>query len=217
MLCGHYSAAFALKAAHPGARLAPLFFAVQAADVAFFLLVLGGVEKLEVRAGQRGPLAMELVHMPWSHSLVSTLGVAGLLMLIAWATRSVKLGLVMAAAWVSHWLLDLPVHLSDLPIGLGGQVRVGLGLWRIPVASFALETALLAAAYGLLRRRLSAGPARKWTDGLCVAMILLNAVYYAVPGPRSPWLMALGAELLYAGLIAVAAVVDAKERAPYSG
>ena len=212
MLCGHYSAAFALKAVHSKARLGHLFFAVQAADIAFFLLVLVGVEKLAVHPEQRGPLAMELVHLPWSHSLVSTLTVGALLVLGAWLAGRLKLGLVMCAAFVSHWLLDLPVHLSDLPLDLGGQARVGLGLWRMPLASFALEIVLLLAAYSWLRRQLSAGPARRWADATCAAMVVLNAVYYAVSGPRSPWMMALGAELLYAGLIAVAATIEAKAR-----
>jgi len=186
MLCGHYSAAFALKAVHPSARLVHLFFAVQAADVAFFLLVLIGVEKLAVHPDRRGPLAMELVHLPWSHSLVSTAAVGAALVLGAWAARRAKLGLVLAAAFVSHWFLDLPVHLSDLPLDLGGNVRAGLELWRWPLLSFGLEAALLIAAHAWLRQQLTAGPARRAADTLCAGMVALNAVYYVVSHPQHP-------------------------------
>jgi hypothetical protein len=46
----------------------------------------------------------------------------------------------------SHWLLDLLVHRSDMPIlpaNIGNLPRLGLGLWRLPDVSAAIELALV--------------------------------------------------------------------------
>jgi hypothetical protein len=53
----------------------------------------------------------------------------------------------MGAVAFSHWLLDLLVHRADLPMlpGNAGQFpRMGLGLWRMPAVTVAMELALVA-------------------------------------------------------------------------
>lgn len=52
------------------------------------------------------------------------------------------IGLVAA----SHWVLDLLVHRADMPIlpgDIGHLPRLGLGLWRYPMASAGIELALV--------------------------------------------------------------------------
>jgi hypothetical protein len=55
-------------------------------------------------------------------------------------------GSVLGAVVFSHWLLDLPMHRHDMPIlprDAGGLPLLGFGLWQLPVASAALELALV--------------------------------------------------------------------------
>jgi len=47
---------------------------------------------------------------------------------------------------MSHWVLDLLVHRPDMPIlpgNAGGLPLLGLGLWRWPAVSLAMELALI--------------------------------------------------------------------------
>lgn len=79
-------------------------------------------------------------------------------------------GLVFLLASISHWLLDVIVHLPDLPVlGFGRDVKVGFGLWRNGPLAFALEYLLVVAA------TLAFVPADKWLWAL-VAAALFHAV-----------------------------------------
>jgi hypothetical protein len=59
----------------------------------------------------------------------------------------------------SHWILDLIVHIPDLPLFLEGSLLLGLGLWGSGpglIASIILEFTLLAgglAIYLVFRKR----------------------------------------------------------------
>ena len=45
----------------------------------------------------------------------------------------------------SHWVLDLIVHRTDMPLMPGnlGDVRVGFGLWKVEWASILTEAAIM--------------------------------------------------------------------------
>lgn len=61
----------------------------------------------------------------------------------AWGRR---VGVVLGAVVFSHWLLDLLVHRTDMPIlpgNAGNLPRLGFGLWAYPAVSIALELALV--------------------------------------------------------------------------
>ena len=55
---------------------------------------------------------------------------------------------------LSHWLLDLLVHVPDLSLA-GGEPRIGLGLWNHPAIEMPLEIAITfgALAYYAHKRR----------------------------------------------------------------
>jgi hypothetical protein len=61
-----------------------------------------------------------------------------------WGRRT---GAVVGLVAFSHWVLDLVVHRSDMPLlpaNAGGLPRFGFGLWRSPIASATVEIALVA-------------------------------------------------------------------------
>jgi len=63
--------------------------------------------------------------------------------------------MVLGAVVFSHWLLDLVVHRSDMPIlsgNAGDLPRLGFGPWKAPAASILVELALVVAGAWLYWR-----------------------------------------------------------------
>ena len=149
MFAGHYSAAFLAKRIDPGVPLWVLLLAVQLVDVFWALFILLGIEHARVDPTLASS-PLDLYHMPYTHSLVATLGWA----LAAFVVARSLLGHTMSAvviglAVASHWVLDLVVHRPDLSFW-DGVMKMGFGLWDRPLVALALELALLAASIGLL-------------------------------------------------------------------
>src|SRR5439155_14072486 len=59
---------------------------------------------------------------------------------------------LLCALVVSHWVLDWITHRPDLQLAPGLETRIGLGLWRSPAATIAVEAAMLAVGVGLYAR-----------------------------------------------------------------
>jgi hypothetical protein len=206
MLAGHYAAAFALKAARPVVPLWALFVAVQAVDIVFFVFALTGVETLRVVPGERGPLAMDLVRIPYTHSLSLNLAYAAIVVGIA-SRRPGRAGMALGAALLSHWVFDFFVHLHDLPLTAAGADRVGLGLWRRPLLALALEIGLVLLAYVTLRRQLPA-PAQRAGDLTAAVLVAMQLFYVFGSSPATVLEMAITAEALYVVMAVLAHRVD---------
>jgi hypothetical protein len=145
MMAGHFGLAATVKAAAPRTPLWALMLGTQLLDVVFVVLLLaGGIEGLtSVTDGTYGEA---LIHAYWTHSLVgaAVLSVGyGAFGAWRWGRGA---GLILGSVVFSHWLLDLLVHRADLPIlpgNAGDLPLLGLGLWRTPWASAAVELALV--------------------------------------------------------------------------
>ena len=155
MFVGHYAASLAAMAIEPRAPLWTYVIAAQAIDIGWGALVMAGVEKVRIDPSLPGS-ALDLYHMPFTHSLPAVVlwSLAGLLL-----ARAARLpwGAAIAIALVvfSHWLTDLLVHRPDLELWFGGT-KVGFGLWNYPVPEQAVEIGLLglgAAAWAFVRGR----------------------------------------------------------------
>ena len=188
MFISHFAVAFAAKRAAPELSLGTLFLAAQLADLVCGTLVLLGVERFEVRPGITAVTPLDFLHYPYSHSLVALAG-WGLLLGIAWlAVRrgTPKAALLLVAVVLSHWLLDVMAHRPDMPLTLGGESRLGLGLWNSVPATLAVEGALFAAGaayYAITTRALDR--TGSWALWGLVAFLLV--VYLAsVFGPPPP-------------------------------
>lgn len=212
MLAGHYAAAYALKAARPQVPLWALFVAVQAVDIVFFVLALTGVEGLAVNPGEDGPLAMNLVYIPYTHSLALNLAYACAIAVAGVLAKRTVAGMVLAAALLSHWLLDLFVHMRDLPLTVAATAKVGLGLWRYPIPALLLEVGLVLVAYAALRRALPHGYARRWADIGAGLLVVIQLIYVLGPPPATITQMALTAEAIYVVMAVLAYQVDRRAR-----
>ena len=85
--------------------------------------------------------AYDLYYMPYTHGLPGSIAISSVLgVIVAMFTsgdRAMTIFLVAAASF-SHWLLDLIVHVPDLPL-YDNTAKVGFGLWRHVTLCFPLE------------------------------------------------------------------------------
>jgi hypothetical protein len=203
MFVGHYGAAFAAKRAEPRLPLWVWFVAVQWLDVGWSLLVLLGVEKLNIVPGYTEANALDLYYMPYTHGLPGALALSlafGANVAECVCERRARAFLVGAAASFSHWILDLVVHTPDLPL-YDNTHKVGLGLWRHVAVSFPLELAVLAIGVALYTRRTIV-----W--GFAVALAAIQVYANFGPPPASPQVMAAMALAIYVVLAVAAAIVE---------
>jgi hypothetical protein len=145
MFVGHYGPAFALKRAVPETSLFALGIAVQLVDVAWGVFVLTGIEQVRIVPGFTESNSLDLHYMPFTHGLLATLlwAIAG--GLGAWllaGRKTPRVGVAVALAVASHWLLDVLMHRPDLPL-YADEMKVGLGLWNHRWPAFAAEIVAL--------------------------------------------------------------------------
>lgn len=208
MFIGHFAPAFIAAAVSPERpKLGTMFVAAQLVDWAFFAFSLIGVERM--RIGDPPASAMmpiDYYHMPYTHSLLGTaIFAAAFLGVVAIRRRDLKLGALAGAVVLSHWLLDLFVHVPDLTID-GTPPKLGLGLWNLPGVAIPLELALTLGAFAFYLRR-TRGPAGPPLV-LIGVMLLLQAISWFGPHPTEAGVFfALQALLAFAIMTALAAWV----------
>jgi hypothetical protein len=145
MFVGHYGVSFAARRLDRRVPLWVWFVAVQWMDIVWSVLVLLGIEKLRIVPGFTQANALDLYYMPYTHSLpgsiVLSFALGAIVALFIPGNRATTV-LVVAAASFSHWVLDLVVHVPDLPL-YDNAAKVGFGLWRHVILSFPLELIVL--------------------------------------------------------------------------
>ena len=212
MFIGHYGPALAAKPLEKRLPLWLLFLAVQWLDVVWSVLVMLRVEKLRIVKGFTEGSSLDLYYMPFTHGLLGALALSAALGAIAavfYRERRTAIVLVVAGAVFSHWLLDLVVHVPDLPL-LDDSFQVGLGLWRFLWISFPLEIALIVAGALFYARavptRTRFGDAYLWL--FIAAMALVETYGTFGPEPASPVAEAKTALVAYLVLASLAGAVD---------
>jgi len=217
MFIGHYGVSFAAK--QKPVPLWLLFLAVQFLDVVWSVLVMLGIEKLRITHGISRANALDLYYMPYTHSLLGALALSGLFGVVsAWLLRDRRSRVfwITAAAVFSHWLLDLVVHVPDMPL-LANTMKVGFGLWNYPSISLPLELVTLWAGTFLYAR---SNPARRPAGDIALwaFVALLTAIELFVsfgPDPASPLDEAHNALAAYLALAMLAGLTEwVRNKAP---
>lgn len=153
MFIGHIAVGFAAKRAAPEASLGALVGAAMLLDFIWPVLVLAGVEHVQVDPGNTAFTPLAFTSYPFSHSLASTVvwavAAAGIYLAVArYRAGAVAVGLAVS----SHWLLDALVHRPDLPLYPQSETFAGLGLWNTVAGTVLVEGGLFAAGVWLYAR-----------------------------------------------------------------
>jgi hypothetical protein len=176
MFIGHFALGFGAKKLAPEVSLGTFFLACQLADLVWPVLVLLGVEVLEIAPGITAVTPLDFVHYPYSHSLVALLGwgIGVALVYRLWRRGSWGAALLLGALVLSHWLLDYLTHRPDMPIFMDGGAKLGLGMWNSMAATMAVELGLFAAGVFFYLRATEAKDRQgKILLGALVAFLLL--------------------------------------------
>ncbi len=197
MFLGHFGVAFALKRAEPKLSLGTLFVAVQLPDLLWGVFLLLGWEQVRIDPGYTRVTPLQFVHYPISHSLVGALawGLVAGAAYYSWPTRDTsrhwQAAALVAAAVVSHWPLDVLVHVPDLPLSGEGSARLGLGLWNNLAATLAVELLTLLAGvviYAIYRSHRHPLRTGRFTG---LVLVLLGIYAASLLGPPPPSVTAI--------------------------
>jgi hypothetical protein len=139
MFIGHFAPAIFVATRKDAPSLPVLFLAAQLVDWAFFGLLMLGIEKARMHPGLTKLFHIDLYHMPYTHSLLGgAIWATGFAALFWVITRNRTGALLAAAVVLSHWFLDVLVHVPDMTLA-GQPPKLGLGLWNYPAIEIPLE------------------------------------------------------------------------------
>jgi hypothetical protein len=179
VIAGHFGLAAAVKGQEPQVPLWSLMLATVWLDVVFVPLLVLRVETIAVAEGEEAGYGHAIIHADYTHSLVGALLLSALFSWVAarrWGSRA---GWILGGVSFSHWLLDLLFHRADmpwLPANWGDLPRLGLGLWRMPALSAAIEAALVVLGAWLYWRAVERLPERQGTGRLVAALVLVGGL-----------------------------------------
>ncbi len=216
MFIGHYAPALALKAGYKNSNIGWLFLAVQFVDILFFPFDLLGIEHYKIEHGFAEGSHLHLVYYPYTHGLFSTLIWAGLFYFV-WRflfKRDRPVAWAMALAVLSHWFMDLLVHLPDLPLLFDDSPKLGLGLWKNAKWSFGLEAGLcFAALYYYLKRTKQVGSFVSKYGMILFVLFMVGIGFlnsFVLPAPTGKLALTVSALVFYFLFVLIAAWLDAK-------
>jgi FtsH-binding integral membrane protein len=143
MFIGHFGVGMAAKKVDPSISLGTVFLAAQFLDLLWPTLLLLDLEHVVIEPGISKVTPLNFIDYPISHSLMFVLGWALLFGVVYFLlTRKRKGAILLGCLVVSHWVLDLIVHIPDLPIYPGNSAKLGLGLWNSVLFTILIEGAI---------------------------------------------------------------------------
>lgn len=212
MFIGHFGLSFAAKKVAPQVSLGTLFIATQFVDILWpFLLVLN-IEKVAIVPGYTKMNAFEFLHYPYTHSLFMGIVWGVLSGIVYYLVKGDKRGgLVVGLAVLSHWFLDVLVHVADLPLSPFGELKVGLGLWNHVAIELIVESIIFFA--GLIiyatytRAKNKVGKWALWTLVILLLLVTLSNTF-GPPPPDSIMTLFFSFVLLMAIIVSLSYWVD---------
>lgn len=190
MFAGHAAVALAARPMLPRHSLGVLFAATYLIDLIWPLLLLAGVERVDIAPGDTAFTPLNFVHYPWTHSLLAATvwGCAFAIVVRRGRVRPIRDALWLTVIVVSHWWLDFLTHRPDLPLAPGNSPRLGLGLWHSIPATLLVEGIVFAAGIAVYvrrtRRRDGTGSLALWTL-LGLIFVIWASGPFAAPPPNA--------------------------------
>ena len=193
MFIGHFGAGFTGKKFSKTASLGTYFMAAQWIDLIWPILLLLGIEKAEIKPGVTSVTPLDFTYYPFSHSLFGVIVWAVLFGMVYYVIKkNSRTAIILGLLVLSHWFLDLLVHIPDLPIFPGYSLKVGLGIWN----NFALTIIMegLVFAIGAYLYFKSTKAKNKIGNYALIGLIVFLVVMYIsnLVGPPPPSIEAIG-------------------------
>ena len=188
MFIGHFGLGFGAKKAASSVSLGTFFIAAQFLDLLWPVLLLLYAEHAVIKPGSGHAQPIEFTDYPISHSLVMVIGWAALFAFVHWLfKKNVKAALVLGLCVISHWVLDLIVHLPDLPLYPGSNsAKYGFELWNSFWGTLLVEGSIFITGL-VLYIRSTAAKNKQGSIGLWILVGLLLVSHAAnLFGPPPP-------------------------------
>jgi FtsH-binding integral membrane protein len=187
MFIGHFAMGYAAKNLNPRASLGTYFLAAQFLDLLWPTLLLLNIEKAELSTDPSHPVPLVFTSYPFSHSLALVLlwGLGfGLVYFLFKKHRATALLLFFVV--ISHWLLDLVVHIPDLPLWPGNSPLLGFGLWKSKSLTLMIEMGFFIAAvmFYFNHTKPLNNSGRFGTWGLVIFLIIIHLANLYGPLPK---------------------------------
>lgn len=193
MFIGHFGAGFTGKKFSKSASLGTYFMAAQWVDLIWPILVLLGIEKVKIEPGISSVTPLDFTYYPFTHSLFGVLIWALLFGIVYFLIKkNIRVAIILGLLVLSHWVLDLFVHIPDLLIFPGLELKVGLGLWNSFAATLILEGLVFTVGLYLYLKSTNAKN-KTGTFALLGLVVFLVAIYISnLFGPPPPSAEAIG-------------------------
>lgn len=146
MLAGHFGLAAIVKSREPQVPIWALMLSTQLLDVGFVILYFLNIEGFKPLPNTSGGYGNLIINADYTHSLVGSLAISLVAMIVAMIPWGRRNGLIIGGMVFSHWILDLLVHHTDMPIlpgNAGNLPRLGLSLWSIPWLTAGIELVIV--------------------------------------------------------------------------
>jgi hypothetical protein len=216
MFIGHYGVALALKKADPKLSLGTLFLGAQLVDILWGMFILLGWERARVDPGFTAASPFQFLYYPFSHSLVAGVfwAILAAAVFYTWPTKDTshrrRGSLVLGIVVLSHWFLDLVVHIPDLPLASDDSRKVGLGLWDSVAGTLIVEFSILAiGAWLYAHTKTKRHPLR--TNRLVILVVVLAGLYavsMVTPPPTNMTVVGASSIVLFLGMVWLGNWVD---------
>jgi len=188
MFIGHFAAGMMAKKVQPSISLATFFLAAQFLDLLWPTLLLLGVEHVVIAPGISKVTPLDFTDYPISHSLLLVIGWSLIFSIVYFLIRKNRNGSILLGVLVlSHWILDLVVHIPDLPLYPGDSPKVGLGLWNSTLLTILVEGIIFISGIWIYLKTKKAlnQKVTAWFWSLVVFLLIIHVTNFVGPPPPS--------------------------------
>jgi len=186
MFIGHFGVGLGAKKAAPAISLGTLFLAAQLLDLLWPTFLLLGWEHVKIEPGITALTPLRFTDYPLTHSLLMAI-IWGILFASIYflIKRRLTDAIVVGFVVISHWILDLLVHIPDLPLYPGSSVLLGFGMWNYKVLAITVEVLifLIGLSYYLqvTKAKNKVGKYGFWSLILFLAAIYISNLFGSPP------------------------------------
>jgi len=216
MFIGHFGLSLGAKKIAPQVSLGTMFIATQFVDILWPFFLISDVEHVAITPGYTKMNAFEFLHYPYTHSLLMGIVWGIVVGFVYWLIKKDKQGsIVVGLGVLSHWFLDLIVHVADLPWTPFGEAKVGFGLWNHVAITLVLEGIIFfAGLYFYTSVTKAKNKIGSWGLWSLVTLLILFTISSLVSPPPTGSLMSMfiSFNILMIIIIGLAYWVDANRK-----